>query len=166
MAAAPEHGIAVLRVPAYSPYAVDRFGVALLLALVRKTYRLYARVRDGNFSAEGLMGFKLHGRTLGSDWNGQDRAAVRARHARLRGTGVLGYDVHECAEAVAMAMVVEYTALDRLLADSHVVSDHCPLLPSTRRIINREALSKMRGDAMLINESRGQLMDAKAVWTH
>lgn len=158
--AAYKHGISVLRVPAYSPYAVAEFGVTLLLTLARKTHRAYARVRDGNFAAQGLMGFEIHGKTVGVVGTGKI-GRLFARCMVGFGARVLAYDIHESDEAKAMG--VEYVPLEELLRESHIVSIHCPLLKSTRHIIDAEKISMMRDGATLINVSRGELMDTEAV---
>ncbi len=160
LAAAAEHGICVLRVPAYSPYAVAEFGVALLLALARKTHRAYARVRDGNFAAGGLTGFELHGRTVGVIGTGKI-GRLFARILAGFGATVLAYDVRQSEEAIKFGC--EYVPMDELLSRSEIVSLHCPLLPSTRHMIDAEAIGKMKRGATLINVSRGELMDTRAV---
>eukprot|EP00171_Calliarthron_tuberculosum_P013755 IDg13755t1 len=160
LGAAREHGVAVLRVPQYSPNAVAEFAVALLLALARKTHRAYARVRDGNFAARGLLGFEVHGRTVGVVGTGKI-GRIFARIMVAFGATVLAHDVYPCKEAEAMG--VRYVPLAELLAASDVVSLHCPLLPSTRHIIDGAALAGMRDGATLINVSRGELLDTGAV---
>ena len=158
--AAERFGICVLRVPAYSPYAVAEFGVALLLALARKTHRAYARVRDGNFSAAGLTGFELHGRTVGVIGTGK----IGRLFARIMvgfGATVLAYDVKPSEEAIKFGCV--YVDMNELLQKSDIVSVHCPLLPSTRHIIDENAIALMKDGATLINVSRGELMDTRAV---
>lgn len=160
LVAAQKHGITVLRVPQYSPNAVAEFAVALLLALLRKTHHAYARVRDGNFAARGLLGGEVHGRTVGVVGTGKI-GRIFAGIMIAFGAKVLAFDVYQSKEA--MDMGVRYVPFDELLAESDVVSLHCPLLPSTRHVIDKDALAKMRDGAMLINVSRGELLDTGAV---
>jgi D-lactate dehydrogenase len=153
-------GMRVARVPAYSPHAVAEHTVALMLALNRKIHRAYARVREGNFSLEGLMGFDVHLRTVGIVGTGQIGVAV-ARILRGFGCRLLGYDVAINPECIAAG--VEYVGLDRLLAESDVITLHCPLTPETHHLIDGPALEAMRPGAMLLNTSRGGLIDTPAV---
>lgn len=152
-------GMTVVRVPGYSPYAVAEHAVALILALNRKVHRAYNRVRDGNFALHGLLGFDLHGRTVGVVGTGAI-GTVFARIMRGFGCGVLAVDPapnDECRE-----LGVRYVELDELLATSDIVALHCPLTPETHHLVDAGALGQMRDGVMLINTSRGGLLDASA----
>ena len=154
--AAAEYGIPVVRVPAYSPHAVAEHAVALMLALNRKVHRAYWRTRDGNFSLHGLMGFDMYGKTAGIIGTGKiARELIRI----LKGFGmkVLAYDIFPDAEYAAQAQV-EYVTLDELYRRADIISLHCPLTDQTRGLINKDALSKMKKTAFLINTSRGGLL--------
>ncbi|MEM6460214.1 MAG: 2-hydroxyacid dehydrogenase [Planctomycetota bacterium] len=157
--AAKAAGLTVSRVPAYSPHGVAEHAVALMLGLNRKTHRAYHRVRESNFALEGLMGFEMHGQTAGVVGTGKIGAAA-ARILVGFGCRVLAYDKRESDELTALG--VEYVALDTLLRESHVVTLHCPLLPATHHLINADTLATMRDGAMLINTSRGGLVDTAA----
>ncbi|UYV13040.1 MAG: 2-hydroxyacid dehydrogenase [Phycisphaera sp.] len=153
-------GIAVARVPAYSPHAVAEHAVALMLCLNRKIHRAYNRVRERNFALEGLMGFDMHGKTAGVV--GAGRIGLAACSI-LRGFGcrVLAFDPKPSEEARTLG--VEFVGLDTLLRESDIVSLHCPLTPGTRHLIDGRALASMKDGAMLINTSRGGVVDTKAV---
>ena len=149
--------IHVVRVPAYSPYAVAEHAVALIMTLNRKTHRAFSRVRESNFSIVGLLGFDMHGKTaglVGAGKIGQILAGI------LKGFGmrVLISDPMAKAEDVK-AMGCELASLDRLYAESDLISLHCPLLPSTHHMINAGIIAKMKTGVMLINTSRGALID-------
>ena len=156
LTAAARYGIAVARVPAYSPYAVAEHAVALMLALNRKLVRANARVHENNFLLDGLMGFDLHGRTVGLAGTGQI-GGVLAGIMRGFGCQVLAYDPQP-----NLNLPVEYVDWEQLLRRSDIVSLHCPLTPATHHLINDEALRTMKPGAMLINTSRGGLVDAAA----
>ncbi len=158
--AAARCGITVMRVAHYSPYAVAEFAVALLLAVNRKIHRAYNRTREGNFLLDGLQGRDIHGRTVGVIGTGRI-GAVFARIMAGFGVTLLGYDVAPNPECIQLGM--RYCPLDELLAQSDVVSLHAPLLPETYHLINAEALAKMKPGAILINTSRGALVDAEAL---
>ncbi len=158
--AAADVGIRVARVPGYSPYAVAEHAVALMLALDRKIHRAYARVREGNFSLEGLLGFDLHLRTVGIVGTGQIGQTV-AQILRGFGCRLLGFDVRPNPNCVALG--VEYVDLDRLLAESDVITLHCPLTPETHHLVDADTLSVMKDGVMIINTSRGGLIDTPAV---
>ncbi|WP_460924372.1 2-hydroxyacid dehydrogenase [Pontibacter brevis] len=158
--AAAALGIKVVRVPAYSPYSVAEHTLALILTLNRKTHRAYNRVKEGNFALNGLMGFDLYGRTVGLIGLGKI-GLVTAGILKGFGCKVLGYDITKPAEAEGLG--VEFADLNRLYAESDIISLHCPLTPQTYHIINAESLGKMKKGVMLINTSRGALIDAKAV---
>lgn len=157
--AAAEHGLTVVRVPAYSPHAVAEHTLALVLALNRHIHRAYARVREGNFALDGLMGFDLHDRTAGVIGTGRIGALV-AHLLRGFGCRVLAHDVTPNPDCVRDG--VEYASLERLLQESDVVTLHCPLMPDTYHLIDEAALARMKPGVMLINTSRGALLDAGA----
>jgi D-lactate dehydrogenase len=160
LGAAAELGLRVARVPGYSPYAVAEHAVALMLALDRKIHRAYARVREGNFSLEGLLGFDLHLRTVGIVGTGQIGEAV-AQILRGFGCRLLAFDIAENPRCVAMG--VQYVTLDQLLGESDVISLHCPLTPETHHLVNPETIERMKTGVMIINTSRGGLIDTPAV---
>lgn len=160
LAAAAALGIEVGRVPEYSPHAVAEHTAALVLTLNRKIHRAYARVREGNFALEGLLGFDLHGRTVGIVGTGR----IGTCFARIM-TG-FGSRVLATAPTVnpdCKALGVRYVDLAELLENSDVVSLHCPLTPQTRHLIDADALARMKRGAMLINTSRGAVVDTRAV---
>jgi D-lactate dehydrogenase len=150
----------VVRVPAYSPYAVAEHAVALILALNRKIYRAYNRVRDDNFSLEGLMGFDLHGSTVGIVGTGKIGQCF-AQIMQGFGCNLLAYDPYPNAECLKMG--VQYVELPALLSESNIVSLHCPLTPENHHLINADSLAHLKQCAMLINTSRGGLIDTNAV---
>lgn len=160
MAAAKRLGIAVARVPAYSPEAVSEHAVAIILSLDRNIHRAYARVREGNFALEGLLGFNLHGRTVGIVGTGRVGAGV-ARIMLGFGCKVIAYDV--IPNVACAALGVTYTTLDTLLAEADIVSLHCPLTDATRHLIDAPAIDRMKHGVMLINTSRGGMIDTAAV---
>jgi D-lactate dehydrogenase len=161
IAAAKELGIAVTRVPAYSPHAVAEHAVALLLALNRKIPRASNRVRDFNFSLNGLLGFDLYGKTAGIFGTGKI-GRVAAQILRGFGMRVLAFDPFPSTEW-AQQHGVEYTDARTLARESEVISLHTPLTPETRHIIRRETLAMMKPGAILINVSRGALIDTTAL---
>ena len=157
--AARAHGIAVARVPAYSPNAVAEHAFALLLSLNRKVHLAYERIRHGNFTLDGLMGFDLVGKTMGIVGVG-NIGSVAARIARGFGCKVLGNDPvlrDDCRS------IVEYVELDQLLERSDIVSLHCPLNATTQHLIGARELARMKPTALLINTSRGAVIDTPAV---
>ncbi|MBC6605690.1 2-hydroxyacid dehydrogenase [Hymenobacter sp. BT188] len=158
--AAAALSLPVVRVPAYSPYAVAEHTLALILTLNRHTHRAYNRVREGNFALTGLMGFDLHGSTVGLIGLGTI-GMVTARILKGFGCRVLGYDIRPTAECQQIG--VELTDLDTLYAQSDIISLHCPLTPQTYHLINEESIAKMKSGVMLINTSRGAIIDARAV---
>lgn len=160
LVAAERLGMAVVRVPAYSPHAVAEHTVALMLALNRKIPRAASRVRDGNFELEGLLGFDLHGRTVGIIGTG--KIGVRVAHI-MKGFGcqVIAYDPFPNPECEALR--VRYVSLHDLYVASDVITLHMPLKPETYHLINDEALRSMKRGVMLINTSRGALIDTRAV---
>jgi len=158
--AAAALGIKVVRVPAYSPYSVAEHTLALILTLNRKTHRAYNRVKEGNFSLNGLMGFDLHGKTVGLIGLGKI-GQITAHILKGFGCHVLGYDIAEPAETQSIGL--EFTSLDNLYQRSDIISLHCPLTPATHHLINAESIAKMKKGVMLINTSRGGLIDTQAV---
>ncbi|TVR96751.1 MAG: 2-hydroxyacid dehydrogenase [Trueperaceae bacterium] len=156
---ADELGLTVARVPAYSPHAVAEHALALVLSLNRKIHRAYNRVRDGNFSIEGLLGFDLHGKTVGVVGTGRI-GVLFAEQLRGFGCTVLAFDPYPNADA---ERVVEYVPLRELFARSDVISLHCPLTPETHHLIDAEAVDQMKDGVMVINTSRGALVDTIAV---
>lgn len=153
--------IPVVRVPAYSPRAVAEHAVTLMLSLNRKTHRAYYRVRDNNFSIDGLIGFDMHGKTAGVIGTGKiGLAAIDIlRGFRMR---VLAFDVKENQEAAA-EKGFEYVPLDSLYAESDIVTLHCPLTPDNIHMINGESIAKMKDGVMIINTGRGKLIDTPAL---
>ena len=160
LAEARNLGIKVVRVPAYSPYAVAEHAVGLIMALNRKLYRAYNRVRDDNFSLDGLLGFDLYGKTVGVVGTGKIGQCFAQIMAGF-GCKLLAYDVRPNPSCLDMG--VTYVEMLDLLANSDIVSLHCPLLPSTHHIINQQSLQHLKPGAMLINTSRGGLIDTQAV---
>jgi D-lactate dehydrogenase len=158
LAAADELELRIVRVPAYSPHAVAEHTVGLMLALNRKTCRAYARAREGNPSLDGLLGFDMHGRTVGVIGTGRVGQVV-AQILKGFGCTVLAFDPVENRK---LRNVVKYVPLGDLLAVSDIVTLHCPLSPQTCRIIDKSAFEKMKQGVMLINTSRGALIDARA----
>lgn len=159
LAAATRLGLFVARVPAYSPEAVAEHTLALVMTLNRQTHRAYNRVREGNFMLEGLLGTTLHGRTVGIVGTGRIGLAT-ARIFHGMGCTVLGADPYPSAQFDALGRMVP---LDELLARSDIVSLHCPLTESTHHLIDAASLSRMKAGAMLVNTSRGALVDTGAV---
>jgi D-lactate dehydrogenase len=159
--AAKEFGLSVTRVPAYSPYAVAEHAVALLLALNRKIPRASNRVHDLNFSLSGLVGFDLHGKTAGIFGTGKI-GRVAAQILCGFGMKVLAYDPFPSPEW-AKELGVEYTDAKTLARECEVISLHTPLTPQTHHIIRRETLELMKPGAILINVSRGALIDTRAL---
>jgi D-lactate dehydrogenase len=156
---AGELGIRVARVPAYSPYAVAEHALAMILALNRRIHRAYNRVREGNFSLEGLLGFDVHGKTAGIVGTGKIGSILGSTLAAM-GCRVLGYDPYPAAE---FSKFGSYVPLDELLRESDIVSLHCPLTPQTHYLINAGTIATLKPGVMLINTSRGGLIDTPAV---
>lgn len=157
---AAELGIRICRVPAYSPEAVAEHAVALLLTLSRKTHKAYNRVRDNNFSLEGLTGFNINGKTIGVIGTG---AIGKAFCRIMKGFGckILAYDLYPNKEVEKEG--VKYVSLEELLKQSAIISLHCPLTPETQHLINSKTISSMPEGVVLINTSRGALIETKAV---
>ena len=158
--AAQELNVKVVRVPAYSPYAVAEHAIALILTLNRKIHRAYYRVRESNFSLNGLLGFDLHGCTVGIIGTGK---IGRITGQILRGFGchILAYNPYPNTEFAQEC--ARYVSFPELLAQSDIISLHCPLSEDTYHLINDEAISQMKPGVMLINTSRGGLVDTKAI---
>jgi len=160
LAAAKTWKIPVVRVPAYSPHAIAEHAVALILTLNRKTHKAYNRVREGNFSLDRLVGFDLFGKIVGVVGTGK----IGAVFCEI----MLGFGCHVCAfdlveNDVLKKKGVQFCPLPELLADSDIVSLHCPLNEGTKHLINAQSLKMMKHDAMLINTGRGALVDSGAV---
>ncbi len=158
---ATERGIAVVRVPAYSPYAVAEHALGLILTLNRRFHRSYARVRDGNFVLDGLLGFDLHGKTIGVIGTGRI-GRVFVDLVSGFGCRVLAHDPYP-NEAWATEKGVTYATLEQLYAESDIINLHCPLTHGTYHIINTYAVRSMKKGVMIINTSRGPLIDTDAV---
>lgn len=157
---AAERNITMCRVPAYSPYAVAEHTLGLILSLNRKFHRAHARVREGNFSLDGLMGFDLHGKTVGVIGTG------RIGHVFMEilsgfGVNILAVDKYPSEEVKSRG--IKYVELDKLYKDSDIISLHCPLNHETYHLINDYAIRGMKRGVMLINTSRGPLIDTNAV---
>ncbi|WP_270569293.1 2-hydroxyacid dehydrogenase [Coprobacter secundus] len=153
---AAEGKLKVVRVPAYSPYAVAEYAVALMLTLNRKIHRAYWRTRDGNFSLHGLMGFDMHGKTVGIIGTGKI-AKILIRILKGFGMNILANDLYPDYK-FAQEMDITYTSLDELYHNADIISLHCPLTDETKYIINADSISKMKDGVMLINTGRGMLI--------
>jgi D-lactate dehydrogenase len=158
--AAEELDLTVMRVSHYSPYAVAEFAAGMILSLSRKIHRAYNRVREGNFLLDGLLGFDIHGKTVGIVGTGKI-GSVLARIMHGFGCQLLGYDMTQNQSCLELGM--RYVSLNELLAQSDIVSLHAPLTPETRHMVNAETLSVMKPGAMLINTSRGALVDTRGL---
>lgn len=152
---AAEGKMAILRVPAYSPYAVAEHAMAMLLTSIRRTHKAYIRTRDFNFTLNGMVGFDLHGKTIGVVGTGKI-GRVFIDICRGFGMRVLAYDPFPVADGS-----IEYVPLEALFAQSDILSLHCPLTEQTYHIVNRESIRKMKTGVVLINTSRGALVDAE-----
>ena len=153
--------IPVVRVPAYSPYAVAELALTLMLALNRKVHRAYFRTRDNNFTLNGLLGFDMHGKTVGIIGTGKiGKVAINI----LKGFGmrVLAYDISPDKEFQKNA-AFEYVDLDGLYQQSDIISLHCPLTKESYHLINEASIAKMKTGIMIINTGRGMLIDSKAL---
>ena len=149
--------IPVVRVPGYSPYAVAEFTMGLLLTLNRKIHKAYFRTRDFNFSLNGLVGFDLHGRTVGVIGTGKiGQIFIRIRQGF--GMHVLAYDPYPVQDAS-----FPYVSLEELLAKSDIISLHCPLTEQTRHLINRDTIAQMKDGVYLLNTSRGMLVESESL---
>ena len=153
--------IHVLRVPAYSPYAVAEHAMAMLLTSIRRIHKAYIRTRDFNFSLAGMTGFDLHGKTVGVIGTGRI-GRVFIDICRGFGMKVLAYDKFP-AEGLADGDTVRYVSLPELFENSDIISLHCPLTEDTYHIIDSAAIEKCRRGVVIINTSRGALVDAEAL---
>lgn len=156
--AAKEYGITVVRVPAYSPEAVAEHAVGMMLTLNRRIHRAYQRTRDANFSLEGLTGFNMHGKTAGIIGTGKIGIATM-RILKGFGMNLLAFDPYENPEVAKLGG--KYVDLDTLFAQSDVISLHCPLTPENRHLLNADAFAKMKKGVMIINTSRGALLNSQ-----
>ncbi|MCI8965043.1 MAG: 2-hydroxyacid dehydrogenase [Clostridia bacterium] len=153
--------IKVVRVPQYSPYAVAEHAVALLLNITRKLYKSYQRTRKYNFTLDGLMGFDIHGKTVGVIGTGKI-GKVFIQIMKGFGTNVIAYDLFK-DESASKEIGFEYVSLDELYEKSDIISLHCPLTPETENIINKQSINKMKDGVVLINCSRGKLVDTNSL---
>jgi D-lactate dehydrogenase len=160
IACAKKLHLPIVRVPTYSPYAVAEHAVGLILCLNRGIHRAYNRVRGGDFSLRNLMGFDLHGKTVGVIGTGKIGLSF-VKIMQGFGCKVIAYDVQPNSDCLQAG--VEYLPFDDLLAQVDIVSLHCPLTPDTFHLINQQALDKMRNGVTIINTSRGKLVDTKAI---
>ena len=159
-AAAQTHGITVVRVPGYSPYAVAEHTISLMLAFNRNLHRAYNRVREGNFALDGLLGFDLHGKTVGIIGTGKIGLVVAQILIGL-GCPILALD--PVPNERCRSSGVHYVKLEELLAQSDIITVHCPLTPENKHMIDAAAIAKMKNGVMLINTSRSELLDTVAV---
>lgn len=157
---AQQLSLCVVRVPAYSPYAVAEHTVGLILALNRRIYRAHTRMREGNFSLDGLMGFDLHGTPVGIIGTGKIGLIV-ATILNGFGCNLYAYDPNINPECVELG--VQYVPLEDIYRKCFIITLHCPLVPQTHHIINKKAIDQMQDCVMLINTSRGALINTKAV---
>lgn len=160
LAAAREAGIAVARVPAYSPHSVAEHTVALILTLNRKTHRAFNRVREGNFALDGLMGFDMHGKVAGVVGTGLI-GTVLARILTGFGCEVLASDPNPSEDCKALG--VQYVEMDALFHRADIITLQCPLTSDTHHLIDDAAIARMKPGVMLVNTSRGAVVDTKAV---
>jgi len=163
--ACEQHGIKVVRVPAYSPHGVAEHAVALMLAANRKIHRAHQRVREANFALEGLLGFEMHGSTVGIIGTGKIGTCVARIMAgfgcELIGYELIGYD--KDPSDTPRELGLEYVDLPDLFERSDIITLHAPLTPETHHMIDADAIAKMKHGVMIINTSRGKLIDTKAV---
>ena len=149
--------IHVVHVPAYSPYAVAEHAMALLLTSIRRIHKAYIRTRDFNFSLSGLTGFDLHGKTVGVIGTGKI-GRIFIGICRGFGMKVIAYDPYPVPDSG-----IEYVALDDLFIQSDIISLHCPLNDETFHVVNADAIAKMKKGVVIVNTSRGALIDAEAL---
>lgn len=157
---AHEEGLHVVRVPAYSPYAIAEHALGLILALNRRYHRAYNRIREGNFSLDGLLGFDIHGKTIGVIGTGKI-GQIFCRMMKGFNCRILAYDKYPNEELKGEG--IEYTSLEKLYEQSDIISLHCPLNHETYHIINEYAIKSMKSGVTVINTSRGPLIDSNAV---
>lgn len=156
--AAKQYGLRVCRVPAYSPEAVAEHALAMILTLNRKTHKAYNRVREQNFSLNGLLGFNLHGKTVGVVGTGNiGKAFCNIMHGL--GCNVLAFDVKEDQSLVSAG--IQYAPIEMVFKASDIISLHCPLTDSTKHLINADSISSMKKGVMIINTSRGKLINTE-----
>lgn len=158
--AAEKYNIRIMRVPAYSPEAVAEHAMALIMTQARRTHKAYNRVREGNFSLERMIGFNIFKKTIGVIGTGKIGQAF-CNIALGFGARVIAYDKYPSDAMKEKG--IEYMEFDDVLAQSDILSLHCPLTPETHHIINRESLQKMKKGSMLVNTSRGKLVDTASV---
>ncbi len=156
---AQEVGIRIGRVPAYSPYAVAEHSVALILSLVRRTNRAYNRVRDGNFALDGLLGYDLHGRCVGVVGTGRI-GTVFATIMSGFGCRLIAYDPYP--NETVRDLGARYVDLPELFAEADIIALHAPLTPETHHLVNRQSLALVKPGVMIVNTSRGGLIDTEA----
>ncbi|MDB5370999.1 MAG: D-isomer specific 2-hydroxyacid dehydrogenase NAD-binding [Roseomonas sp.] len=161
LSAAAALGVAVVRVPAYSPHAVSEFTIGLMISLDRKIHRAWARVRENNFALDGLLGLGLHGRVAGVVGTGRIGALVARALRQGFGCEVLATD--RVVDAGLVAAGVRYVPVEQLLAEADIVTLHCPLTPETHHLVDAASIARARPGFQLINTSRGALVDADAV---
>lgn len=149
--------IPVVHVPAYSPYAVAEHAMAMLLTSIRRVHKAYIRTKDFNFSLSGLTGFDLHGKTMGIIGTGKI-GKVFIDICKGFGMRVIAYDKYPNSD-----IEVDYVELETIFSQSDIISLHCPLTPETRHIIDKKSIEKMKKGVMIINTSRGALIDAEAL---
>lgn len=160
LAAAHRLGIKVTRVPAYSPYAVAEHAIGLMLALNRRLYKAYNRVREGNFALNGMLGFDFHGKTVGIIGAGKIGRLVGER-MKAFGCEVLVYDPYVCEACEKLGL--QQVELDDVFKHSDIISLHCPLTDETNHIIDAGSIAKMKRGVMLINTGRGALMEPQSL---
>ncbi|MCL2328035.1 MAG: 2-hydroxyacid dehydrogenase [Bacteroidetes bacterium] len=153
--------IKVVRVPAYSPYAVAEHTLALMLTLNRKTHKAYSRTREGNFALHGLLGFDMNEKTAGIIGTGKI-AKILIKTLCAMGMKVLAYDIYPDHD-FAKELGIKYTSLDEIYRQSDIISLHCPLTKETEYIINQSSIEKMKDGVMIINTGRGKLIDTNAL---
>jgi len=157
LSCAKKLGITIVRVPAYSPEAVAEHAIALLLTLNRRIHKAYQRTRDANFSLEGLVGFNLHGKTIGIIGTGKIGVATMAIFKGF-GCEILASDPYPSEQAIALG--AEYVSLETLFSNSDVISLHCPLTPENKHLLNEKSFDLMKDGVTIINTSRGGLLNA------
>ncbi len=155
--AAKELGLQVVRVPAYSPEAIAEHTVGMMMCLNRRFHKAYQRTRDANFSLEGLTGFNFYGKTVGVIGSGKIGLATM-RILKGLGMNILCYDPYQSQDAIDLG--VKYTTLDELFAQSDVITLHCPLTADNSQLLNTESFKKMKDGVMIINTSRGGLLNS------
>jgi D-lactate dehydrogenase len=164
LAACKELGLRCARVPSYSPEAVAEHTVALMMTLNRRIHKAYNRTKEGNFSLSGLMGFKIHGKTVGIIGTGNIGLAT-ARILKGFGANVIAYDPFGNSK-MAESIGFEYTDLNTLLTTSDILSLHCPLTKESHHLLNDVSISTMKTGVMIINTSRGGLVDTQSLITN